>query len=41
MDSVKIQLIGASRASDVAIWMIGLMNGIKCAKVYNWGQLLA
>ncbi|XP_057855203.2 uncharacterized protein LOC131064892 [Cryptomeria japonica] len=41
MDLVKSRLIGASRASDIAIWMIGLMNGIKCGKVYNWGQLLA
>lgn len=41
MDLVKSRLTEASRASDIAVWMIGLMNGIKCGKVYNWEQCLA
>lgn len=41
MDLVKSRLTRPSHASDIAIWMIGLMNGIRCGKVYNWGQLLA
>lgn len=41
MDLVKSRLTSSSYASDIDIRMIGLMNGIKCGKVYNWGQLLA
>lgn len=35
MDLVKSRPTGASWASDIAIWMIGLMNEIRCGKVYN------
>lgn len=35
MDLVKSRLARANYAFDIAIWMIGLMNGIRCEKVYN------
>lgn len=41
MDLVKSRLTRTSRASDIAIWMIGLMNGLSLGRVYNWSQLLS
>lgn len=41
LDIIKSKLTVASRASDVAIWMLRLMHGLSNGKIYNWGRVLS
>lgn len=41
LSAVKSRLTGASRASDIAIAQIVLMNGLHNGVVYDWASLLA
>lgn len=39
LDQIKSRLMDASRASDIAIWMICLMNGITLGTIYDWASM--
>ncbi len=41
MDVIKSELIGATRASDIALPQIVFMNGIMNGTVYDWATVLA
>ena len=41
MDVIKSRLMGATRASDIALPQIVLMNGIMNGIVYDWATVLA
>lgn len=41
MDILKSKLTAASRASNVAIWMLSVMYGLSNGKIYNWGRALS
>lgn len=40
LDLIKSRLTGASQASDIVVWMVGLMIGLHTGKVYNWAMRL-
>lgn len=41
MDVLKSRLMGASRASDIAMAQVLLVNGIHNGVVYDWASVLA
>lgn len=40
LDVMKTRLTGASRASDIAVPMLALMNGLRNGTVYDWASFL-